>query len=182
MTPQTISKEADLSTLRSTVLESARSSVREFERLAQIDPLEALVALKFTEVGHHPLQPRRLNLIEQVNQTFTYLASFAAVEYVLTHHPNSLPIVLNLGTAPGWDLESSNASVAAEVFAAVRPENNRKLQNDIAKIATADARSRYVFYFCPGSHCAPYQSPGQPGVTVVPLTREQVLTAWRRGA
>lgn len=33
-------------------------------------PLTALASLKFDEVGFHPTEERRLNLIEQVNQTF----------------------------------------------------------------------------------------------------------------
>jgi hypothetical protein len=96
-------------------------------------------------------------------------------------HPDALPIRLYLGTAAGCDLESQTAGVAAEVFAAVRPENNRKLQKDMAKVAAAAAAYRYVFYFCPEIVGVPHSVERFPGVTVVPLTKEQVLGTWRSG-
>jgi len=39
--------------------------------------------------------------------------------------------------------------VGAETFAAVRPENNRKLANDLNKLANRPELHRYVFFMSP---------------------------------
>jgi len=38
----------------------------------------------------------------------------------------------------------------AEVFAAVNTSNNRKLADDLKKVAKSTAKHRYVFFMCPG--------------------------------
>ncbi|MGO9572445.1 MAG: hypothetical protein ACLP5H_33430 [Desulfomonilaceae bacterium] len=114
-------------------------------------PLALLYQMKFCQVGCDPLDHRRpLNLIEQLNQIFTYVASFKAAEYLLDRHPDVRSLTLNLGTRSGWDIETQDdGGIAAEVFAAVSPQNNDKLRLDIAKVTTAVARYRYVFFMCP---------------------------------
>jgi len=62
----------------------------------------------------------------------------------------------------------------AEVFAAVRRENNGKLVKDVAKVATAEASYKYVFFYCPGEDCVPFRLPRFAGVEIVPLSEEQV--------
>ncbi len=107
--------------------------------------------MKFTNIGCDPLDAERpLNLIEQINQTFTYLASAKAVEHLVRLHPTLAPFTLRLGTSPGSDIESRCGSVAAEVFAAVNVSNNRKLMKDRAKVSRVSAQFRYVFFMCPG--------------------------------
>ena len=49
------------------------------------DPMEALYTLKFEKHGHHPLKVHELNLIEQLNQTFTVMASLAAARHLRFH-------------------------------------------------------------------------------------------------
>ena len=73
------------------------SSKETYHRMCEIiknaNPLEFLYQMKFEEIGCDPFDStRRLNLIEQLNQTFTYAASLKAAEYLLHHHeayPNS---------------------------------------------------------------------------------------------
>jgi hypothetical protein len=127
--------------------------------------------MKFEKLGFDPLDTTRpLNLIEQLNQTFTYAASFKAAEYLLHSKQRFASLALNLGTDSGWDIESSeNGGLAAEVFAAVDPRNNRKLEKDIAKVAAAQAAIRYVFFMCPGVTAGPYMTSAGPGVEVVSL-------------
>mgnify|MGYP000873798504 CR=1 FL=1 len=60
------------------------------------DGLALLRHLKFELAGHHPLEPRPLNLIEQVNQTWTCLVSLKAARMLLERHPEfvgRLPVV-----------------------------------------------------------------------------------------
>ena len=86
---------------------------------------------------------------EQINQSFTYLASFYALEILFTEYPELAPFRLNLGTAPGSDIESECGELAAEVFAAVAPTSNQKLKKDINKVIKMDARLKFVFFMCP---------------------------------
>jgi hypothetical protein len=66
-------------------------------------------------------------------------------------HPELAPFHLNLGTMPGPDIESRmGEGLSGEVFAAVAPGNNRKLQPDIQKVYATDAALKYVFFMCPG--------------------------------
>jgi hypothetical protein len=112
--------------------------------------IELLRSLKFEQRGRHPLEPRPLNVIEQVNQTFTCLVTLKAVELLFEWHPQLTKIKLNVGTKAGSDIESLDTTFAAEVFAAVDPKNNRKLKRDVEKVAKrVDAQHRYVFFHSP---------------------------------
>ncbi len=53
------------------------------------DGVEFLRALKFDQVGVHPLQGHALNAIEQVNQSWTCLVALAAVRALLEWHPDA---------------------------------------------------------------------------------------------
>ncbi|MEI8173182.1 MAG: hypothetical protein WCH07_06835 [Deltaproteobacteria bacterium] len=111
--------------------------------------LDAFAKLKFEQTGHHPLEERTLNLFEQINQTFTYLASLRAARWIFVHHPDAGILHLNLGTAAGSDIEALDGSLAAETFASVDPRNNNKLQSDVRKVAQTLAKHKYVFFLCP---------------------------------
>lgn len=115
------------------------------------NPLELLYRIKFEKLGFDPLnQQRSLNLIEQVNQTFTYLASFRAAELLFSWHRDLDSLTLNLGASSGTDIESNDdRGIAAEVFAAVTLHNNNKLIKDIKKVTRVTAIHKYVFFMCP---------------------------------
>lgn len=106
--------------------------------------------MKFGGVGFDPLNPdRELNIIEQINQSFTYLASFYALEVLFTEYRELAPFRLNLGTASGSDIESECGGLTAEVFASVTPTNNQKLKKDIDKVLQTNANLKFVFFICP---------------------------------
>ena len=110
--------------------------------------LPTLSHIKFKKIGCDPLDPNRpLNLIEQVNQTFTYLVTLKAVEYLLQKYPAAGPFQLNLGAIGGSDIGSTDGRIAAEVFAATTPGSNNKLNKDVAKVLRTDAELKYVFYY-----------------------------------
>lgn len=163
-----ISSDDEARALEKDIRAAADSAAEELGKLlAQGDSLRLLRAVKFAPIGRDPLQPERpLNLIEQTNQTFTYLVSVKAVEFLLRTHPGQVPYRLNLGTAPGPDIVSSNGSVAAEVFAATHPGSNDKLPKDIEKVRGFDAKHRYVFFHCPGD----YNRDSVDGVQIVPVS------------
>lgn len=128
-------------------------------RKSNLNSLALLEAFKFEEFGTDPLNlDRSLNLIEQINQTFTYLASFRAAEFVFESHPDSGSIHLNLGTASGYDLVSESGEVVGEVFSATRPASNNKLNKDLARLQPVEAQHKYAFFICPGIPIGEYNS------------------------
>jgi hypothetical protein len=117
------------------------------------NPLAALTRLKFDPGGAHPLRMRPLNVVEQINQKFTYLVALRAARLLLEWHADAHGLQL----APGahgpkgsLDIESLTPGlIGAETFAAVRPENNKKLRTDLAKLADRPEPHRYVFFMSP---------------------------------
>jgi hypothetical protein len=168
---QTVRSSEDLSTLEARVVASAQKSAEALARiLAESKPLDALARVKFEQVGFHPIQDRALNFIEQINQTFTFIASLRAAAWIFSHHPEVGPLRLNLGTAAGSDIESLEGSLAAEAFAATTPSSNDKLRKDVTKVAGVAARLKYVFYSSPAVPAGPpIAAPTNPAVLVVSL-------------
>ena len=151
-----VGSDADVLELERLITASAIASVANLKTMAERgDALRTLAAVKFDAIGCDPLSDRPLNLIEQVNQTFTYLATCAAVRQLLELHANAAPFILNLGTTPGPDIISCDGSVAAEVFAATHPASNDKLRKDLAKAAAFSAKYKYVFFSWPNEPAGP---------------------------
>lgn len=147
-----LNRDSDIEGYRETLRASAEiSQLRIAELASSATSLEFLYQLKFEAVGCDPLDPsRQLNLIEQLNQTFTYLASFNGAEFLFSRHPNVKTLTLNLGTKAGWDIETTDdGGVIAEVSATVAPKNNSKLTKDIKKVASAKSKHRYVLFMSP---------------------------------
>ena len=147
---QLIHSSRELDELENRVIAAAKRTVDALHKLVlDAEPLHAFSQMKFELSGFHPTDDRSLNLIEQINQTFTYLASVQAARWLFRHHPDAAPYRLNLGTVCGTDIESIDGSIAAETFASVNPRNNRKLHADIDKVGCTGAMYKYVFYICP---------------------------------
>ena len=131
------------------------SAARARDNLRQLadegNPMALLYQIKFNPVGCDPLAADEpLNLIEQVNQIFTYYASFKAAALLFKWHDGLRELTLNLGTQPGSDIESGDCDgIAAEVFAATHPGSNQKLNKDEKKVIQTDAKHKYVFFMCP---------------------------------
>ena len=115
------------------------------------EPMALLKALRFETVGHDPLTGDPLNVVEQLNQTFTILVTLRAIERLIELHPDAGGFRLALGTSGGRDIESvAPGLVAAEVFSATHPASNRKLKKDLARLSGDPARHRYIFFAAPG--------------------------------
>ena len=172
----------DLSQLRreqEKVRQAARTTREKLKKLSD-DPLDALHTLRFDRYAHHPWEDRELNLIEQLNQTFTALTSLAAVRRLMKMEwfPRSGGLRLNLGAAPGRDIEGiCQGIVEAEVFAAVNPKNNGKLKKDIDRMKNARAENLYVFFYAPsctsGRKCK--LEVRDSGVQVWALCRREIM-------
>lgn len=131
-------------------------------------PLELLSAMRFQTVGHNPLTGEALNVVEQLNQTFTILVTLRAVERLIVMHPEANGFRLALATSSGRDIESVEPDlVSAEVFSATHPGSNQKLKKDIARLTADPARYRYVFFAAPNYVCGRQtQLETVPGVEV----------------
>ncbi|ALM70725.1 hypothetical protein [Vibrio vulnificus] len=143
-----VTDKEEVVALKRLVMDSIDKSVEQIR--TERDAYGLFSKMKFGGVGFDPLNSEReLNVIEQINQSFTYLASFNAIEVLFEYHSELAPYTLNLGTAPGLDIESNCGTLAAEVFASVTPTNNQKLKKDIDKVAATDAQLKYAFFMCP---------------------------------
>ena len=159
--------------------------VREATRLTRekldtliTDPFEALHTLRFEKFGYHPLGLHPLNLIEQLNQSFTVMVSLAAARHLLEWFPQSEGLRLNPAAKRGRDIQSIRPNeVEAEVFAAVNPNNNGKLKNDIKSMTQSCAANRYVFFYAPTHNPGRQRDLEQPGseVQVWALGRQEIM-------
>jgi hypothetical protein len=147
-----ISTTAEIEDLERAIVSSAEATSNAVRRmLAEATGIQFLAQLKFQKTGRDPISERPLNFIEQVNQTFTYLASCDALRYLFAHHPERAPFIVHLGTAAGPDIVSLDGALVAEVFAATRPDSNGKLRKDVQRLRARSAVAvRYLFYSCPG--------------------------------
>jgi hypothetical protein len=147
---QVVSSLADIERLEHRVATSATETVSRLNKLLAGPALSVLAAMKFEQSGCDPLDAARpLNLVEQLNQSFTYLATLEAAKWLMREHAAHAPFTLNLGTTPGSDIESTDKLVCAETFAATHPDSNDKLRNDLARLRASSATHRYVFYLSP---------------------------------
>jgi hypothetical protein len=113
--------------------------------------VDFLRRMRFDEIGRHPLEDRDLNLIEQVNQTYSLLVTFKALRFLFGQHPDVVRYKVTLGPVRGYDIQSADGEeVVAEVFAAVEPSSNSKVTLDRDKVAKSTGKHKYVFFFCPG--------------------------------
>ena len=151
MPSEEVHSSQDIERLQKQVRCSARATHEKLTELSSGSaPLETLHKLKFEAFGCRPLEEHSLNLVEQLNQTFTIMTSLAAARRLLDWFPQCCGFHLNLATTSGPDIESITPNlVEAEVFAAVRPSNGGKLTNDIGRLEKSTAANRYIFFYAP---------------------------------
>jgi len=166
MPSKAIYTPAEAAAVRAQILDNAARAaawLRSFDG----DPMALLKAARFDTIGYDPLSGEPLNIVEQINQSFTILVSLRAVEQLFKMHPDAGGFRLALGTTAGRDIESIVPNlVAAETFAATRPDSNRKLAKDLARLNVDPARHRYVFFAAPGYGAGRQEKMGLPGIEV----------------
>lgn len=147
--PRHIRTRSDLAKIRevlNTTRERARNVVARI-----VGEVNFLERMKFEPLGCDPLDPTDAqNLAEQIDQQAIYEAAADALDYLCTKYPDCEWMFAPGAHSSGHDIQSNDRLVAAEVFAAVKPDNNRKLAKDIEKVATFAGPHRYVFYRSPG--------------------------------
>jgi hypothetical protein len=116
------------------------------------DSLDLLRQMKFETIGFHPIEGHPLNLVEQINQTWSYVVALAATRQLLELHPDVGGYRLAPGAYASIPLDimsEAEGLVGAETFAAVDPCNNSKLVEDLAKMGARPEQHRYVFFMSP---------------------------------
>jgi hypothetical protein len=156
--PTDITSLAQIDWLIGRAIEAANKTREEIRTLldTEAEGLAVLRAFKFSkQLGRHPFRHHSLNLIEQINQTWTSLVTLYAVQFLFTQHEDAGGFRVCFGTEAGTDIISlapadaaSPRMVAAEAYAAVHPRRNNKLQNDYLKLMREhpNALWRYIFY------------------------------------
>lgn len=143
--------------------------------------LQVLKFIKFKDIGHHPVDDGKLNILEQANLTFNYLARFEAARWLFTKHSELLTkgLELNLTSQSGFDIESVEPDfLAAEVFSSSHPKLNNKLGQDIRHLSqsAAGVRYRYVFFSSPDFAYGRHQElEGSSGIEVWSFPPELLL-------
>jgi hypothetical protein len=133
-------------------LRASARRVRDWIVTQSGDPLDLLRRMKFDPIGCHPIEDRPLNLVEQINQTWTFAAALAAARRLLDLHPDVSGFRLAPGAHASLPLDimsEMEGQVGAETFAAVSPHNNGKLAMDLEKMAGRAEQHRYVFFMSP---------------------------------
>lgn len=146
-----VSTPAEAEALMELVRHSARK-VHDWVAAQVGDPLDMLERMKFEPVGFHPIEHYELNLVEQINQTWTYAVAIAAAKHLLQLHPDAKGFYLAPGAHAARPLDIMSVvenMVGAETCAVVDPRNNRKIENDVAKLDARTEAHRYVFFMCP---------------------------------
>ncbi len=108
--------------------------------------------MKFETRGFHPIHGHALNIVEQINQTWSYTVALVAARHLLELHPAAQGYRLAPGAHKAMDLDIMSEAaglVGAETFAAVDPGNNQKLNKDLKKLAGRHEQHRYVFFMSP---------------------------------
>lgn len=116
------------------------------------DPVELLRELKYSPVGRHPIEDRPLNLVEQINQTWTYAVALEATRKLIELHPDAGGFKVAPGAHMSIPLDIMSVEeglVGAETFATVHPRNNGKLVSDRTKLSSRPELHRYVFFASP---------------------------------
>lgn len=145
---RTISSIDDAISLRNEIIKSAEIAKSNILAAASnTSAINLMYNLKFKETGFEPLSNKPINLIEQLNQMFTYLVSIEGVVHLIKTYPQ-MSFTLNLGTASGYDIESTDKSIIAETFSSTSPKSNDKLKKDVVRLAANNtALHKYIFYY-----------------------------------
>lgn len=145
-----ITNKSEIEEYKKLLISSAECTKIKLQNLLnQHDGSSVLYNMKFANCGRDPFEDRDLNIIEQLNQQFTYFTSINAVEYLLEHYPEYAPFKMNLGTMSGYDIVSFDNNLIAEVFSATTPSNNRKIQSDVKRLSDSKAEVKISFYHSP---------------------------------
>lgn len=176
MPPITITSPAELYSRHAEILAAARRTTATLARLlTKFHGIDLLHRLKFEKVAANPFgSEKEYNFVESLNLSFTALVTLAGVRWILHRHPAALPMHVNLGQAAGHDICCEAAGIAAECFAAVSPNNNKKLQHDRERLLSAHERYRHKYLFLYSPSREPKAPANDGSILVVDLPPDEL--------
>lgn len=158
MNPQLIiNDEAVVEQNIAKVRQSMAVTSEKLTHLLNTNPKDAFYEMKFGKIGQEPLEGTPLNLIEQLNQVYTYLVSLYGVKFLIKRYPEYAPFKLNLGTTGGYDIESIDGNIICECFSTTSLRSNDKVNKDAKRLmSNKKAEKRFIFYHTPGNQNVTY--------------------------
>jgi hypothetical protein len=114
--PTDITSPAQIALLIARATEAADKVREEIRTLldAGTDGLSVLRVFKFSkQFGRHPFQHNSINLLEQINQTWTALVSLYAVQFLFAKHEDAGGFRVCFGTEAGTDIVKRPCCLAA---------------------------------------------------------------------
>lgn len=134
--------------LKLKMYKSANDTVEQLRTLIEThSALELLFKMKFEKIGYEPIEGTTLNIIEQINQTFSDLVAINALEDLLTRYPEKR-FITHLGVEAGFDIEAEDGTVVAECFAVTIASSNGKLKKDSEKLINkAPHQKKYIYFY-----------------------------------
>ena len=137
----------EVAVLRSEIIRNAEATCLWIqEKITTMGPMRLFAAVKFEKVGRSPVGGKELNLIEQINQTFSDLVVLAATEDLMERfHGKAFDI--QLGVSAGHDVRSTDGMIAAECFAVTTISSNDKLNEDCKKLMASEALIKCVYFY-----------------------------------
>ena len=141
-----VSTFTQVTQLEEAIIKNAEASFEVLkEYSATTDAMHFFTAIKFTKLGKDPITGKALNLIEQINQTYSNLVTLAAVRDLLRRYPEK-SFLLNLGAKAGYDVQSTDGEVVAECFAVTSVSSNDKMNKDCKKLRLSKAKYKYIYF------------------------------------
>lgn len=143
-----INTAEEIENLKKAVQDNANLTCERLKEKTQLLSATTLLEeLKFDKLGVDPITGTELNFIEQMNQMFSDLVVFEGARRILQLYPGK-ELKLNLGSSPGFDIETTDGEVVAECFASTTATSNRKLEKDCQKLLSkAETKKKYVFFY-----------------------------------
>ena len=137
-----------LTEYRATIMKNLETGLEQTKMMLETtDTLTFFKNAKFERTVIDPLSGKSENLIEVINQCHTYLVSLMAAEYLLKKY-SGVSFSINLGNISGYDIESDDAQIIAECFAATSYKSNSKLTKDLKRLSeNQKAIHKYEFFF-----------------------------------
>lgn len=140
-----------------TVRQSMKETTMRLKDLLNQNPERAFYEMKFGKIGRDPLETSSLNLIEQLNQVYTYLVTLQGVKEMISKYPEHIPFRVNLGTMGGYDIESVDGKIVCECFSTTSLRSNDKVNKDAKRLVNnTEAERRFIFYHISGNEDASY--------------------------
>ena len=142
-----ITNREELAVFRKEIMANAKKAMEELKRNAEaLTAVRFFGLIKFEKIGKDPITGKPLNLIEQINQMYSDLVVLTGIADLLEKFPKK-QFQLNMGSASGYDIASTDGQVVAECFAVTSVTSNDKFNKDCKKLMKASAEYKFLYFY-----------------------------------